>query len=259
MKLLSLVLAVLFFYIQPAYAFDHNHTIYNELLQNIVVIQGHQTDVNYEKLSKDPESLNLYISHIESVSKKDYKSWSNEQQLAFLINAYNALTLKLIVMHYPEIGSIRELGGLIFSSPWDIKFFTLFGEDSYLDYIEHEIIRKDFNEPRIHFAVNCASRGCPPLLIEAYLANKLDQQLEYATKQFISDPERNRFIAEKTRLELSSIFNWYKHDFEKAAGSLEKFIAPYITDEPEINTLIVNRAASIKYLDYDWSLNDTRK
>ncbi len=255
----SYLISLLLFSIQPVFAFDHGHTIYNELLNNIVINRGPQTDVNYELLNKDPSSLNRYIGQVESVSENDYKKWSSDQQLAFLINAYNALTLKLINMHYPGIDSIRNLGGLIFSSPWDIKFFTIFGQDATLDYIEHEIIRKDFEEPRIHFAVNCASRGCPPLLAEAYIADKLDQQLDYVTKQFLRDPERNRFNAEKTRLELSSILKWYKHDFEKAAGSVEKFIAPYITDDPDTRTLISNRAASIKYLDYDWALNAIRK
>lgn len=255
----KIYLLIVFCFPVHAFSFDHQHTAFNQLLNEIVIPRGPQTVVDYALLKNSESRLDAYLSKLEVVTKQEYQSWSKDQQLAFLINAYNAFTLKLIVMNYPEINSIRDLGGLIFSSPWDIKFFTLLGEDSYLDYIEHEIIRKDFNEPRIHFAVNCASRGCPPLLIEAYLANKLDQQLEYATKQFINDPERNRFNAEKTRLELSSIFKWYKHDFEKAAGSLEKFIAPYITDDPEINTLIVYRAASIKYLDYDWSLNDIRK
>lgn len=252
-RLVSVVFVCLWF--QSAQAFDHNHSVYNELLSEVVIPRGHQTDIDYALLKQQQTRLDNYLAELEAVTLEEYQSWDESQQLAFLINSYNAFTLKLIVMHYPEITSIRDLGGLIFSTPWDKKFFTLFGEKSTLDYIEHEVIRKDFAEPRIHFAVNCASRGCPPLQPEAYLAEKLDQQLEQATIKFIQDPERNRFIKEKNRLEISSIFNWYKPDFEKAAGTLEKYIAPYITDDSEIHILIVNRAASIKYLDYDWSLN----
>ncbi|HIF52015.1 MAG TPA: DUF547 domain-containing protein, partial [Thiotrichaceae bacterium] len=186
------------------------------------------------------------------------------------INAYNAFTLKLILNNYPEIESIRDLGGLIFSSPWDKKFFTLFAEKTSLGYIEHDVLRKNYDEPRVHFAVNCASKGCPALQKHAFVADKLDEQLEKATIQFMRDSERNRFDKDKKLLEISSIFNWFTGDFTKQ-GSLTDFIAIYISDDPDvrklledkpnrnqsggINKAVSDNAISITYLDYDWSLN----
>ena len=244
-----------------AYAFDHRHAAFDQLLQQVVVPHGPQTDVDYALLKTKVADLDAYLEVLQEVTADEYHAWDPSQQLAFLINAYNAFTLKLIVMHYPEIDSIRDLGGLIFSSPWDIEFFQLLGKPATLDIVEHDLIRKNFAEPRIHFAVNCASRGCPPLQTTAYTAEKLDAQLEHATRQFLRDPERNRYVPGKKRLELSSIFNWYKPDFEQAAGSIEKYVAPYITDDPETRTLISNHGASRSFLDYDWALNDkaTRK
>ena len=239
-------------------AFDHDHSEYDQLLSEVVITRDVQTDVDYARLKFQQDRLDDYLTSLEAVTAQEYQSWNKDQQLAFLINAYNAFTLKLIVMNYPGISSIRDLGGLIFSSPWERKFFTLFGNESSLDYIEHKIIRKDFDEPRIHFAVNCASRGCPPLQPEAFSSGKLEQQLEQATRQFLKDRERNRYDKDRKILEISSIFKWYKADFEKASGTIEKFIAPYITDDPEIRTLIENRAAGVKYLEYDWSLNDKK-
>lgn len=248
--------------INPAFAFDHGHTLYDELLDEVVIPHKHQTSVDYTRLKANPEKLNRYINEIKSVTKSGFDSWNAKQQLAFLINVYNALTLKLIIDHYPGISSIRDLGGLIFSSPWDRKFFRLFGKDTSLDYVEHELIRKNYNEPRIHFAVNCASRSCPPLMKDAYIADKLEQQLENATLLFLTDPERNRFDPEKKILELSSIFKWYKQDFISAAGSVQLFVAPYITGDPEASKLQKSGSEHkfstihVRFLDYDWSLND---
>jgi uncharacterized protein DUF547 len=147
----------------------------------------------------------------------------------------------------------------------------LFGKKTHLAYIEDDLLRENYNEPRIHFAINCASKSCPALQKKAYVANKLDEQLEKATIQFMRDPERNRYNANKNRLEISSIFNWFNNDFTKS-GSLQNYVAPYISDDPEIQKILKDDASSskntdgiqkslsqnkvgIKYLDYDWSLN----
>ncbi len=256
---------------QPCLPFDHSHSIYDKLLDIVVVEKGSQTVVDYDYLNNNPETLNNYLIQLETVSKDEFEQWNDKQQLAFLINTYNAFTLKLILNNYPGIDSIRDLGGLIISSPWKKKFFTLFGQKTSLGYIEDDLIRKNYNEPRIHFAVNCASKGCPALQKQAYAANKLDEQLENATIQFMRDPERNRFNKEKNRLEISSIFTWFTADFTKS-GSLQNYIAPYISPDPEIQALLRDDIASsnnsggihktlkdnaitIIYLDYDWSLN----
>ncbi|HKK15897.1 MAG TPA: DUF547 domain-containing protein [Gammaproteobacteria bacterium] len=238
-----------------AFAFDHTYQAYDSLLRDIVVEKGLQTAVDYNRLHNNPARLDEFTQNIESVSRADYDSWSADQQLAFLINAYNALTLQLIIMHYPGIESIKDTGGF-FSSPWKKEFFKLLGEQSSLDHIEHDLIRQHFNEPRIHFAVNCASLSCPPLQPFAYVADKLDEQLDYATRRFLQDPERNRYIADEQRLELSSLFKWYGEDFKKAAGSIENFVAPYISDDPGTRKAITSNHTATGFLDYDWSLND---
>jgi uncharacterized protein DUF547 len=253
---------LLFLFTQASFAFDHNHSSLNEILNDVVIEKGAQTAVKYDFLLTNPEPLNQYLTKLEAVTKVEFDSWNNQQQLAFLINTYNAFTLKLILNHYPDIESIRDLGGLIFSSPWDIKFFTLFGEKTSLGYIEHDVLREEYNEPRIHFAINCASKGCPPLQKQAYKASELDEQLEKATIQFMRDPERNRFNKEKNLLELSSIFNWFTGDFTKQ-GTLNEFIARYITDNPETKKILTTKPKGINpsntvnvvYLEYDWSLN----
>jgi hypothetical protein len=236
-------------------AFDHQHGAYERILKETVLFSGHQSKVDYRLLKDRQAELQAYLGDIEGVRRETYEEWDRSQQMAFLINAYNAFTLKLIVDNYPGIESIRDLGGLVFNSPWKQKFFTLFDRSAHLDYIEHDLLRRDFNDPRIHFAIVCASRGCPPLLTTAYVGERLDEQLDNAARNFLTDPERNRYNATRRRLELSPIFNWFQDDFVKQAGSIQAFVAPYISSDPEIRLLLQNRGASITYLDYDWSLN----
>ena len=251
----------------PAFSFDLSHSAFDEILDKSVIERGAQTAVDYDYLHNNPEPLNKYLTSLEAVSKQEFDSWNRNDQMAFLINAYNAFTLKLILNNYPDIKSILDLGGLIFKSPWSIEFFKLLGKQTSLGHIEHKILRKKYNEPRIHFAVNCASIGCPALQKKAYVGEKLDAQLDNASIQFLRDPERNRFNKEKKLLEISSIFKWFEADFVKK-GSLQNFIAPYISDDPEVVAILrdksynkgigglLNRSSvHIKYLDYDWGLN----
>lgn len=255
----ALVISLLAILSSPAIqAFDHQHNIYDRLLKETVVFSGHQSNVDYGLLKDRRADLEGYLDDIAGVSRQTYETWNSGQQMAFLINAYNAFTLKLIVDNYPGIESIRDLGGLLFNSPWKRKFFTLFGRPAHLDYIEHDLLRKDFNEPRIHFAVVCASRSCPPLMADAYIAERLDEQLDAAAHNFLGDPERNRYHAERRRLELSPIFNWFQDDFVTAAGSIQAYVAPYVSADPQVRVLLQNKGASISYLDYDWSLNDSQ-
>jgi Protein of unknown function, DUF547 len=254
--LLSLVVT------STSFAFDHSHSAFDRILDIVVVEKGPQTAVDYDYLHTKPDDLNNYLADLESVSKTDFDSWTQQQQMAFLINSYNAFTLKLILDNYPDIESIRDLGGLIFSSPWDKKFFTLLGMKTSLGYIEHDVLREKYNEPRIHFAVNCASKGCPALQKRAYTADELEQQLENAAIQFMRDPERNRFDKNKKLLEISSIFNWFTGDFTKN-GTLESYIAQYISDDPEVIKILTSKSdgfnpsnkVGVIFLDYDWSLN----
>lgn len=236
--------------------FDHSHQAWTVFLQKHVNMKGPASTIDYKSIKNDPKDLNEYLKSLEAVSQDEFNRFSQNDKLAFLINAYNAFTVKLIVDHYP-VKSIKDIGSL-FSSPWKKKFFRLLGEERHLDNIEHDMIRKQFNEPRIHFAVNCASVGCPALRNEAFVASQLDKQLEDAAVSFISDKTRNRYSSEAKKLELSSIFKWYGSDFPKKYGSLEAFLALRITSNPEHQKIIRDKKADVSYLDYDWSLNEEK-
>lgn len=241
------------------------HSKWDALLkQHVVVIDGGtSTQVDYKGMLKDRVKLNHYLARLQNTTKPDFDSWSNQDQLAFLINAYNAWTVELILGKYPDIKSIKDIGSF-FSSPWKQDFIKLFGKNVSLDHIEHKLIRGSdrYNDPRIHFAVNCASIGCPALGAEAYKGEILDQQLDNATKSFLKDRSRNRLIADE--LEISSIFKWYSEDFEKGwqgAESLQAFLILYadaLALDKSAQKALLNDDIDIDYLDYDWRLNSKR-
>lgn len=239
-----------------------DHSAWNEMLKrNVVVIdQGHASRVNYKNFKADEEKLNGYLETLSAVKKEDFNSWNENERLAFLFNAYNAFTIKLVLTKYPNLKSIKDLGS-IFTSPWKKKFFKLFGEDSYLDKIEHKMIRKNFKEPRVHFAVNCASIGCPMLFNEAFSPDRLDSQLEQGLKSFLSDSTRNTYNKKSNTLEISKIFDWYSEDFEKGYQGF-KDVSDVMAKYPELLTndvpsqkAIKSKSVPIKYLNYDWNLN----
>lgn len=188
------------------------------------------------------------------VSKKEFDHFTSNVKLAFLINSYNAFTIKLIIDNYP-IKSIKDIS-TFFTNPWEKKFIHLLGEEHHLDDIEHNMIRKWFNEPKIHFALVCASIGCPPLKDTAYTGKNLDSQLEDSAKKFLSDRSKNRFNPANSKIEISSIFKWYGDDFIKKFGSIENFLAPYLSTDKKIIEQINNKQFSIEFLEYDWILND---
>lgn len=223
--------------------------MYSEVLRGVVVPDGLRSKVRYADLNKSPEKLQAYLAVIAAVTEKDFSAMGTPQRLAFLINAYNAYTLDLVRSNYP-VKSIRDIGGT--EGPWKLPFAQLLGKKRTLDEIEHELIRKAFPEPRIHFALVCASKGCPPLRSEAFRADKLEQQLAQATANFLADKERNRFDAAKKALQLSSIFDWFKDDFVKAKGSVEAFVAPYFGG----TAAIAPGKVGLSYFPYDWSLNE---
>ena len=245
------------------------HSTFDNLLSEYVtpISNGTSTQVNYDGFKKERTRLNEYLAQLAKVKQSTFDSWSKNKQLAFLINAYNAYTIELILTEYPDIDSIRDLGSF-FSSPWKKEIAPLLGENRTLDEIEHELIRgtnqstKIYNEPRIHFAVNCASVGCPALREEAYTGDKLDEQLEAQTKRFLADASRNK-MSDNT-LHLSKIFDWYREDFDRENGSwrgtstLNAFILLYKDamqlTEAQVSAL-KNDTADIEYLDYDWALN----
>jgi hypothetical protein len=246
-----------------AFAFDHS--AFDTLLKKHVVLVdgGKATKVNYGNFAKDRTQLKSYLDSVSKVSAAEYKGWNKNTQLAFLINAYNAYTIELILTKYPDLKSIKDLGST-FSSPWKRKFFTLLGEEKSLDDIEHGMIRADgvFNEPRIHFVVNCASIGCPALRNEAITADKLEAQLEDSTKKFLADRSRNR-IAEGGA-QVSKIFDWYGKDFTrgwKGYTSLNQFFTKYadaLADNAESKQALQDGKLKTSYLEYDWNLNAAR-
>ena len=233
--------------------FDQGHTAWTRVLRTHVTVTGPASRVNYANLKAHPQDLDLYIANLETVSSEDFSRFSENEKLAFLINAYNAFTLKLIIDHYP-VKSIKDIGG-VFSSPWKLAFFTLFGEKHRLDDIEHEMIRKKFNEPRIHFALVCAAKGCPALRPEAFAPEILDKQLNTAAEVFLRDLSHNSLDEKNGVLHLSSIFKWYGEDFEKKFGSVVNFVLPRLLKNPAQVDALKAKPPKIEYLDYDWSLN----
>ena len=205
-----------------------------------------------------------YLNQLSLITQAEFDAWDKASQLAFLINAYNAWTVELILTKYPDLDSIKDLGGF-FSSPWDKSFIPLLGKTRSLNDIEHKLIRGSdrYNDPRIHFAVNCASIGCPALREEAYTGAKLELQLTEQTERFLADSSRN--YAKGDSLYLSSIFKWYGDDFAKGfrnTHSIEAFLLLYSNSNKGVLTLTpAQRQAAekqqldIEFLDYDWSLN----
>ncbi len=256
-------------------AFDHEHGAWTALLKkHVVLINGSKTSqVHYAGFAQDRAMLKSYLESLSKVSAQEFSGWNKPQQMAFLINAYNAYTVEKILTRYPDIKSIWDFGK-IFGNPFKDRFFSLFGREFSLDMIEHETLRKPgvYNEPRVHFAVNCASVGCPMLREEAYVTVRLDAQLEEQTQRFLADRSRNRYNADSNTLEVSEIFKWFSEDWtsgyrgfdgtQPAMQTLEQFFSRYaglLADVPAHRQLIVNRKAAIRHLDYDWRLNDAKR
>ncbi|NBX83099.1 DUF547 domain-containing protein [bacterium] len=234
-------------------SFDLSFKEWTDWLKTYAQVQGPVTAVNYKEALKKRAVIDRLAQQIENLDKATYQSWDEKDQLAFLINAYNVFTVKLILDHYP-VKSIKDIGSL-FKSAWKQKFFKLFGEEETLDGIEHERIRKNFKEPRIHFAVVCASKGCPALKGEAYTGKKLDEQLEESLRLFLKDTNRNRWESSKSTLFLSKIFKWYGDDFKGSAGTVQAFVASRMGNTPEEIKKI--QSSELEFLEYDWSLNET--
>ncbi len=246
-------------------AFDHRHTAWSALLKKHVVVidDGRASQVRYAGMATDRAALKAYLASLSAVSPAAFNSYTKAQQMAFLINAYNAHTVDLILTRYPHLDSIKELGSLL-QSPWKRKYIALLGSTMSLDGIEHDTLRARgrYDDPRIHFAVNCASVGCPPLREEAFTAERLAAQLDEQAQRFMSDRSRNRWNTSKQRLEVSKIFDWYGEDFtlgHLGITSTAAFYARYadrLADASADRDRIRAQTAAVSYLDYDWALND---
>lgn len=224
-----------------------NHSVFDTLLKKYVDENG---NVNYKGFEKERKTFERYLAQIEENPPND-EQWTKNQQLSYWLNAYNAFTIKLILDNYP-IQSIKDIGSKIqvpfLNTPWDVKFIKI-GEEKYdLNNIEHNILRKNFSEPRIHFAIVCASFSCPKLRKEAYLAGILEQQLTDQAKQFLRDPSKNQI--RKEEIKISKIFSWFKGDFTKER--------PFIDFLNLYSPVVIDSKAKISHMDYDWSLNEQK-
>jgi hypothetical protein len=240
--------------------FDHSQ--WDELLSaNVVELrEGRATQVDYGAMLNSRSQLRAYLASLAAIAKGDFEQWDYAEQLAFLINAYNAWTVEFILTEYPRLDSIKDLGSF-FSSPWSQDIVSLFGEQISLDDIEHGMIRgwNRYKEPRIHFAVNCAAIGCPALASKAFTGENLEAQLQENTRRFLADRTRNYY--RNGRFYLSKIFDWYAEDFEKGWGgynSLADFISAYQSQlDLRVDGLqaLANGRIKVSYTSYDWGLN----
>ena len=229
--------------------------------------------VNYKQLKKKTDDLNHFIHSLSEVKAADYDQWTQQDKIAFWINAYNGLTLKAIIDHYPiksswfrsrlyPKNSIRQIPGV-----WDSLTFKVMGRAMTLEYIEHKILRAEFKEPRIHTALVCAAMGCPPLRNEPYTGKQLNDQLDLQMKRFLCHRAKFKIDRDKDLVYLSPIFQWFAKDFvdpeapSKTIGQLNQqesavilTIAPYL--ENPFKDFLLSGKFNIKFIDYDWSLNE---
>jgi hypothetical protein len=231
-------------------SFDHSHALFDHVLKQ------HVQDglVDYSTLKRHPGGLNRYLDQLAAVPRDEFDTWSEPQQIAFLINLYNASTLHLILQHYP-VDSIKDIGW-VFKGPFDQEIVRLFGETVDLDKVEHGILRAKYDEPRIHFALVCAALSCPKLRSEPYRAADLDRQLQEQGRVFLRDQEKNRVDLQNHVIYLSPIFKWFREDFVKHSGSLPAFVRPYF---PEATREVLSDGkVEVRFTDYNWSLNDLK-
>lgn len=244
-----LLISLLFgFYgwIEQAAAATDGQAIWAELLKKYVK----PGVVDYAGFKSEEEKLDQYLKVLEHT---DLKTLSLDEQFAYYINAYNVWTIKLILSAYPGIKSIKDLG-TFWKSPWKKKFVRINGELLSLDDIEHHILRPRFKDPRVHFAINCSAVSCPPLRSEPYMGSSLDQQLDQATRSFINDP--NSYRLEGDAFYVSRIFKWFAEDFN---NDVLGFYMIYAREDLKKKLAEKKDVIQIKYLNYDWSLNDTEK
>lgn len=240
---------------------DTQYAAWDALLKKHVrwLPDGVQSRVAYAGFAADRGALAGVLASLSAVTPAQFAAWPRAEQMVFLINAYNAFTIELILARYPDLKSIKDLGSFV-QSPWKKKFFNLLGEQRHLDWIEHEQLRPRYQEPRIHAAIVCASIGCPALRPEAFTAARLEEQLEDGMRRFLSDRSRNRVAG--GRLEVSAIFKWFREDFEQGHQGFAKVedvfarYAPQMSADPAVQQQLRARALPVRHLDYDWSLND---
>lgn len=250
---------------------EFSHALYDQILKEYI----DDGQVDYARLKGNREGLDRYVTLLAELEPHLYETWNEPAKIAFWINAYNAITLKVILDHYPierssspaslvfPASSIRQIPGV-----WDRITHPVMGRLMTLDRIEHEVLRKRFKEPRIHMALVCAAKGCPPLRSEAYTGKRLHEQLDGQTGRFLADPMKFRIDRAQGIVRLSSIFEWFGQDFLNAYGLPEGFPGHSETERavlafisrhlsPEDRDFLRQGNYRLATLDYDWTLNDT--
>lgn len=252
------IILVLLFISTLGFAQEIDHTVFTKILKE-VNINGM---VNYKEL-KTSNRLDGYIKILKSTDPN--KLVSDHSKMAFWINVYNAFTIKAVVDNYP-IESINDLhkggrilGHILSTTVWDNDFININGHEYSLNDVEHEILRKQFKDRRIHFAIVCASISCPKLRNEAYEAAKLEEQLEDQARQFFRDETKNKFDSENKVAYLSKILDWFSGDFGNDEEEILVFISKYIDKDLRESIINNNGKWEVEYLDYDWGLNDFKK
>lgn len=241
---LTLLTSTLTFATAPT---EVDHSVFDRLLKKYVSEKG---QVNYKGFKKDEKEFNAYLEMLSKNAPTD--KWSKNDQMAYWINAYNAYTIRLILDHYP-VESIKDIGSKIkipfVTTPWAKKFIKIGNETMSLDNIEHSILRKKYDDPRIHFTLVCASISCPRLRNEAYMANKLDAQMDDQGSDFLNNPAKNSIAKDKASL--SKYFDWYKGDWNENGKSVEEWVNKYSKTK-------INKDTKISFLDYNWNLNEQK-
>lgn len=231
--------------------FQSNYESFNSVLQSFSNDNG---TIDYTSIRHDPYNLDKFITFINNVSPENHPDlFSEDDAKAYWINVYNALVIKTIIEN-PNVSSIKEISWGM-GAFWRNKF-VVGGQKITLNHIEHKILQDKYKDPRIHFAINCASNSCPPIGNRIIAGNDLDEQLEEKTHNFINDPSNVRFDHTNKEIHLSRIFKWYKKDFLQNHKNLLSYIFDYLDDiSAKQRTNIVN-TYKIVYNKYDWSLNE---
>ncbi len=262
MKHLSLLFVFLFsafIFTSNAHAenFDTNYSGYAQVLNNYLK----EGFVNYKALKKSSQDLEEFLDSVKFLERSEFDSWDDESKIAFWLNVYNASAMQIVLMNYPIKGgggfkasfypksSIQRIKNV-----WNKDFIQVFGSKMSLNDIENETLRKNFKEPRIHFALVCASIGCPVLKDEPYIGKKLEAQLTSQTQGFLADSSKNEYKSSESTFYLSPIFKWFGEDFDSAGGPV-LFAKKYVSPEIAAN---LSKDTRIRFLDYDWSLNEKK-
>ena len=246
--------------VEIATIFDASYATYSIVLSNYV--DGDRVD--YATLKANRAPLDTFVAQLANITPEQYDSMDTASQMSMWINAYNGITLRSIIDVYP-VASIKDIDGV-----WDKKRWSVAGRQVTLDDIEHKLLRPIFNDPRIHFAVNCASTGCPPLLDRPFLSSNVDALLDTVALNFINDTSRTQVSIDNRILKITSIFDWFGDDFIRTYGSHREFsslepkkiaainfVMSYYDDE-RADDVDPTAGWNVSYLDYDWSLNDIR-